>query len=91
MPHAPSLAVSRAILIGILVISLSLLLPLPAMARDWIVPDEAPSIAAAMDSCVTGDVVVIQPGTYTDCTTYSNGAVTWAAASRSATTPKPSL
>ena len=42
-----------------------------AVARDWLVPEQAPTIQAAIDSCVTGDVVVISPGTYTDCTNYS--------------------
>ncbi len=42
-----------------------------AMARDWLVPAQAPTIQAAIDSCVSGDVVVISPGTYTDCTSFS--------------------
>ncbi|MCP4293493.1 MAG: T9SS type A sorting domain-containing protein [bacterium] len=46
-----------------------------AWARDWVVPEQAPTIQAAMDSCVTGDVVVIQPGLYEDCTHLSNGAL----------------
>ena len=45
--------------------------PQPAAARDWLVPEQAPTIQAAIDSCVTGDVVVISPGTYTDCIHYS--------------------
>lgn len=43
----------------------------PACARDWQVPQQAPTIQAAIDSCVQGDVVVIDAGTYTDCTTLS--------------------
>jgi hypothetical protein len=42
-----------------------------AQARDWLVPEQAPTIQAAIDSCVAGDVVVISPGTYTDCTNFS--------------------
>ena len=45
--------------------------PGPAVARSWLVPAQAPTIQAAVDSCVAGDVVVISPGTYTDCTSYS--------------------
>ncbi len=47
---------------------------MPAQARDWVVPDQAPTIQSAMDSCVTGDVVIIQSGIYEDCTHLSNGA-----------------
>ncbi len=49
--------------------------PVQVMARDWVVPVQAPTIQSAMDSCVTGDVVVIQAGTYDDCTHLSNGAL----------------
>ncbi len=49
--------------------------PVQVMARDWVVPVQAPTIQSAMDSCVTGDVVVIQAGTYEDCTHLSNGAL----------------
>ena len=44
----------------------------PTLARQWTVPDQAPTIQAAIDSCVTGDVVLVFPGTYTDCT-HLNG------------------
>ncbi len=43
-----------------------------AVARDWMVPAQAPTIQAAVDSCVSGDVVVVAPGVYTDCT-HLNG------------------
>ncbi len=43
-----------------------------AMARDWLVPAQAPTIQAAIDSCVSGDVVVVAPGLYNDCT-HLNG------------------
>lgn len=43
----------------------------PAVARDWLVPQQAPTIQAAIDSSVTGDVVVLSPGTYSDCTDFS--------------------
>jgi ASPIC and UnbV/FG-GAP-like repeat/Right handed beta helix region len=49
--------------------------PTPANARDWNVPAQAPTIQSAMDSCVTGDVVVIEPGLYEDCTHLSNGVL----------------
>lgn len=42
-----------------------------AQAREWWVPQQAPTIQAAVDSCVSGDVVVISPGIYDDCTNYS--------------------
>jgi enediyne biosynthesis protein E4 len=54
---------------------ISILGPTGALARDWVVPDQAPTIQSAMDSCVTGDVVVIQAGLYEDCTHLSNGAL----------------
>lgn len=54
------------------VLGLSICLPAgQAGARDWLVPEQAPTIQAAIDSCVSGDVVVIAPGTYTDCTNFS--------------------
>ncbi len=36
----------------------------PAAARIWYVPDEAPSIAVALDSADTGDIIEIACGTY---------------------------
>lgn len=69
-PH--SMVIFSAVLVGFSVIWTLFQVP-EAGARDWIVPAEAPTIAAAMDSCVIGDVVVLQPGTYTDCTAFSNG------------------
>ena len=54
---------------------ISALDPGSALARDWVVPDQAPTIQSAMDSCVTGDVVVIQAGLYDDCSNLSNGAL----------------
>jgi hypothetical protein len=45
--------------------------PDPALGRDWLVPQQAPTIPAAMDSSVTGDVVVLSPGIYDDCSQYS--------------------
>jgi predicted outer membrane repeat protein len=42
-----------------------------AVARDWLVPEQAPTIQAAIDSCVAGDVVVLAPGVYDDCTNFS--------------------
>lgn len=47
------------------------LTPVEAQARDWLVPEQAPTIQAAVDSCVSGDVVVISPGLYNDCTNLS--------------------
>jgi FG-GAP-like repeat/ASPIC and UnbV/Right handed beta helix region/FlgD Ig-like domain len=47
------------------------LVPQVVQARDWDVPAQAPTIQAAIDSCVQGDVVVISPGVYTDCTNLS--------------------
>ncbi len=43
-----------------------------ALGRDWLVPSQAPTIQSAVDSCVSGDVVVVAPGIYTDCT-HLNG------------------
>jgi len=59
-----------AILLGLMV--LSLLVAPASQARDWRVPSQAPTIQAAVDSAITGDVVVLAPGTYDDCT-HLNG------------------
>ncbi len=73
MLKSPRVVIFFALLVGLSVISN--LIPGSAQARDWNVPAQAPTIQAAMDSCVTGDVVVIQPGVYEDCTHLSNGAL----------------
>jgi hypothetical protein len=38
----------------------------PSSARDWQVPAQAPTIAAAIDSAASGDVIVIACGTYAE-------------------------
>ncbi len=72
MLNSPRVVIKFALLAGFSVISI--LAPVPVLARDWVVPDQAPTIQSAMDSCVTGDVVVLQAGVYEDCTHLSNGA-----------------
>ncbi len=47
----------------------------PAMARDWYVPQQAPTIQAAVDSSLTGDVIVLSPGVYDDCTNLNYNEV----------------
>ena len=62
-----------AVLLGLLAIGL---LSTPAAhARDWLVPSQAPTIQAAVDSAISGDVVVLGPGTYTDCTNLNSNNV----------------
>ena len=46
-----------------------------AQARDWLVPSQAPTVQAAVDSAISGDVVVLAPGTYDDCTTLNSNNV----------------
>jgi len=43
---------------------LLILLVSPAAARDWLVPGEVATIAAAMDSATAGDAVIVACGTY---------------------------
>lgn len=43
---------------------LAILLPVGGLARTWDVPTDAPTIAAALDSAATGDVVQLACGTY---------------------------
>jgi hypothetical protein len=45
----------------------------PAWALDRIVPDEFPTIQAAITASNTGDVVVVKPGTYTENLTLKSG------------------
>lgn len=62
----PRLAGIIALLFGFFIIST--FTAGPATARDWLVPSQAPTVQAAIDSCVTGDVIVLAAGTYDDCT-----------------------
>ncbi len=73
MLKSPGVTTNFALLVSFSVIWA--LTPGDTIARDWVVPDQAPTIQSAMDSCVTGDVVIIQPGIYEDCTHLSNGAL----------------
>ncbi len=59
----------------LVLLSFSLLAAPRAVARDWQVPSQAPTIKAAVDSAVTGDVIVIEAGTYTDCTDVNSNNV----------------
>ena len=59
-----------ALLLGLLMLGL---LTVPrAEARDWLVPSQAPTIQAAVDSAITGDAIVLAPGIYDDCTTLNS-------------------
>ncbi len=56
------------IALSIVIFTITLFWEGQAQARDWYVPSEAPTVQAAIDSCVTGDVIVLAPGVYDDCT-----------------------
>ncbi len=45
-------------------VALVLLFPCLSSARDWVVPDDAPTVAAGIDSAQAGDTVTLLPGTY---------------------------
>ncbi|MBD3348013.1 MAG: hypothetical protein GF400_02310, partial [Candidatus Eisenbacteria bacterium] len=49
---------------GTLAAALLLVGAAPSLAREWIVPDDAPTVAAAIDSAQAGDVVTLTAGTY---------------------------
>lgn len=53
-----------------------LLAALPAAARDWAVPADAPTIAAGLDSAQVGDVVVVACGTYSEHSLVLKSGVT---------------
>jgi predicted outer membrane repeat protein len=57
------------LIVTLLYLSL-LLLPSRADSRVWHVPSEVPTIAAAVDAAIAGDIVEIAPGTYAGCPTY---------------------
>jgi len=48
----------------------------PAQAANRVVPTQYPTIQAAVDAAVAGDVVVIQPGVYSDVTHTPGGGDT---------------
>jgi hypothetical protein len=58
----------------------ALLLPAASSARTWYVnpagTGDAPTIAAAFDSCVAGDEVLLAPGTYNEHDLWLPGGVT---------------
>jgi hypothetical protein len=57
----------RSSLLPLVLALLLLLLATPAVARTWVVPDDAPTIQAGIDSSSVGDTVLVEAGTYYEC------------------------
>jgi len=69
----PRLAGFIALFFGFFIVSI--FSATQSMARDWLVPSQAPTVQTAIDSCVTGDVIVLAPGLYDDCTNPNDNNV----------------
>jgi hypothetical protein len=64
-----------AILLSALLVAPMFLISIPAHANDLNVPDDFPTIQAALDAAVPGDTVRVAPGTYLDAFRYRGKAV----------------
>lgn len=62
--RAPKTALSPVHLYALVIVLTLAGLPTPAATRTWVVPTDAPTIQAGIDSSSVGDTVLVESGTY---------------------------